>query len=271
LEKPIKNKENRVMRTYLWSKIIDLAYSVKTMKMMYLDYMHNLSEKEFLTKYLCKQKLNRNAIDYLSFKTIEEKLGFKIITIYDKEYPTKLKFSIDPPIAFYYIGNIDLLEKFTVAVVGSRIAPDRYKKIAKNLGIGLGKMEIIGISGLAKGIDASFHEGIDVSLGVLGCGIDTIYPIANEVLYQKLKNRGGLISEYPLKSKPLPWHFPRRNRLIAGLCDLLILIYAKERSGSIITLDFALDLGRDIFLTKEMYDRLDLTGYSINEIKKHIK
>jgi predicted Rossmann fold nucleotide-binding protein DprA/Smf involved in DNA uptake len=83
--------------------------------------------------------------------------------------------------------------------------------------------------------------------------------------------KGMLISEYPLKTKPLPWHFPRRNRLIAGLCDLLILVYANEKSGSIITLDFALDLGRDIFLTREMYDRLDLAGHSIKCLKDHLK
>lgn len=259
------------MRTYLWSKIIDLAYSVKTMKMMYLDYMHNLTEKEFLVKYIGEKYKSEDNKDFLYFKSKEEMLKFKIITIYDKEYPNKLKYSINPPIAFYYIGNIDLLEKFTVAVVGSRIAPLRYYKIAKNLGIGLSKMRVLGISGLAKGVDANFHHGVDISLGVLGCGIDTIYPLTNEVLYLKLINKGGLISEYPLKTKPLPWHFPRRNRLIAGLCDLLILVYAKEKSGSIITLDYALDLGREIFLTREMYDRLDLAGHNINELKKYIK
>ncbi len=258
------------MRTYLWSKIIDLAYSVKTMKMMYQDYMHNLTEQEFLTKYLYRENQSKNTRDYLRFKENEEKIGFKIITIYDEIYPTKLKFSINPPIAFYYIGNIDLLEKYTIAVVGSRVAPQKYIKIANNLGKGLSKMNLIGISGLATGIDASFHQGIESSLGVLGCGIDRIYPISNKVLYQKVRREGGLLSEYPLNTKPLPWHFPRRNRIIAGLGDILILVYAKEKSGSIITLDYALDLGRDIFLTSEMYDRLDLNGYNIRELKMSI-
>lgn len=259
------------MRTYLWSKIIDLAYSVKTMKMMYQDYMHNMSEKQFLTKYLNKENLSVDSKEYLLFKEAELKLKFKIISIYDQEYPEKFKLSINPPIAFYYIGNKNFLGKYMIAVVGSRLTSYKYTKMAMNLGVGLSKMNIIGVSGLAKGIDASFHQGVESSLGVLGCGIDTIYPTSNKALYQKLINKGGLISEYPLKTKPLPWHFPRRNRLIASLGDLLILIYAKEKSGSIITLDYALDLGRDIFLTSEMYDRLDLTGYHISELKKYIE
>ncbi|KAF0091164.1 MAG: dprA [Fusobacteria bacterium] len=259
------------MRTYLWSKIIDLAYSLKTMKMMYQDYMQNLTEQEFLKKYLYKENQSAITRDYLIFKENEEKLGFKIVTIYDETYPTKLKFSINPPIAFYYLGDSNLLKNYMVAVVGSRIAPSKYIKIARNLGIGLSKMNIIGVSGLAKGIDASFHQGIDISIGVLGCGIDRIYPTVNKALYKKVMYNGCLISEYPLNTKPLPWHFPRRNRLIAGLGDILILVYAKEKSGSIITLDYALDLGRDIFLTSEMYDRLDLSGYSIRELKMHLK
>ncbi len=259
------------MRTYLWSKIIELAYSVKTMKMMYLDYMQNLSETSFLMKYLSKENSNRISKEYLLFKKNEEKLKFKIISIYDETYPVKLKLSINPPIAFYYIGNTDLLEKYMIAVVGSRIAPSKYIKMARNLGIGLSKMNIIGVSGLAKGIDASFHQGIDISIGVLGCGIDRIYPSYNKNVYQKVIEKGGLISEYPLNANPLPWHFPRRNRLIAGLGNLLVLVYAKEKSGSIITMDYALDLGRDIFLTAEMYDRLDLTGYNISELKEYLK
>lgn len=259
------------MRTYLWSKIIELAYSVKTMKNMYLDYMHNMSEEAFLTKYLGKEIPSQLSSDYVLFKISEEKLKFGIMTIYDKDYPTKLKLSINPPIAFYYIGDIDYLTKFCVAVVGGRVVPSKYIDIARNLGVSFSKMKIIGISGLAKGVDASFHSGIENSLGILGCGIDIIYPFVNISLYKKVMEKGILISEYPLKTKPLPWHFPRRNRLIAGLCDLLILVYAKEKSGSIITLDFALDLGRDIFLTREMYDRLDLTGYSIKGLKKYLK
>lgn len=259
------------MRTYLWSKIIEMAYSVKTMKLMYFDYMQNLSEKQFLSKYLSQENLSLISKDYLSFKENQEKLKFKIISIYDEKYPLRLKISINPPIAFYYIGESNLLKNYMVGVVGSRVAPSKYIKMARNLGNGLSKMNIIGVSGLAKGIDASFHQGIDISIGVLGCGIDRIYPTSNKALYKKVMNNGCLISEYPLKTKPLPWHFPRRNRLIAGLSDILILVYAKEKSGSIITLDYALDLGRDIFLTSEMYDRLDLAGYKISELKKYIK
>lgn len=259
------------MRTYLWSKIIEKAYSVKSMKMMYQDYMQNLSEKQFLAKYLWMLNKSDFTKDYLTFKSIEERLKFKIITIYDEEYPAKLKHSIDPPIAFYYIGDIEHLKKYMIAVVGSRSASEKYLKRALNLGRGLNKMNLIGVSGLARGIDASFHQGIDYSIGVLGCSIDCIYPVANKDLYEKLIKYGGLISEYPLKTKPLAWHFPRRNRLIAGLGDILILIYANKKSGSIITLDYALDIGRDIFLSREMYDRDDLTGYPIFLLKKNLQ
>ena len=275
------------MRAYLWSKIIELAYSVKTMKKMYIDYMQNLSEERFLNKYIdreyfniyLKKNLYKNTHEYnneynneyLNFKRLKEELGFKIITIYDDIYPEKLRNSFNPPIAFYYIGDISLLKQYLIAVVGSRNSPDKYLRMANNLGKGLNKLNFSGVSGLANGIDSSFHIGIDKSIGVIGCGIDQIYPAINRGLYQKVKEKGGLLSEYPLRTKPLPWHFPRRNRIIAGLGDLLVLVYANERSGSIITLDYTLDLGRDIFLTREMYDRLDLTGYRISELKNYLK
>ena len=259
------------MRTYLWSKIVELAYSVKTMKKMYIDYMQNLSEERFLNKYLGNINMSIYMDEYLKYMKLKEKLGFKIITIYDDIYPEKLRNSIDPPIAFYYIGDISLLKQYLIAVVGSRNSPDKYLRMASNLGKGLNKLNFSGISGLARGIDSSFHNGIDRSIGVLGCGIDQIYPAINRRLYQKVKEKGGLLSEYPLMTKPLPWHFPRRNRIISGLGDLLVLVYANERSGSIITLDYTLDLGREIFLTREMYDRLDLTGYRISELKNYLK
>ncbi|MDD2371409.1 MAG: DNA-protecting protein DprA [Firmicutes bacterium] len=258
------------MRTYLWSKIIEYAYNPKTMKYMYLDYMHNISEDVFLDKYLSLQNYRFDNNAFTNFKMNESRLGFKIMTIYDGKYPAKLKWSINPPIAFYYRGDIKLIEKKSIAVVGSRTSPDRYLKIAKNLGLGFNKLQLTGVSGLAKGIDGNFHDGCNNSIGILGCGIDVIYPYCNKTLFHKVLQDGCLISEYPLGSKPLPWHFPRRNRIIAALCDLLVIIYAKEKSGSLITLDYALDLGRDIFITSEMFNRLDIPGYSIRDLKKHI-
>lgn len=264
------------MRTYLWSKIIEMAYSIKTLRRMYLDYMHNISEEEFLLKYLdFELHLNEvenisGSINYYNFYKSKKELGFIIVTIYDDIYPEKLRNSISPPIAFYYIGDISLLKEIKIAVVGSRNAPDKYLVMSKNLGKGLSKMGFCGISGLAIGIDASFHIGCSRTLGVLGCGIDIVYPYINRKIFNKLIKKGGLISEYPLGTKPLPYHFPRRNRIIAGAAEILILVYAGAKSGSIITLDYALDLGMDVFLTTEMYERLDLAGYKITQLKKYL-
>ncbi len=258
------------MRTYLWSKIIEQAYNLKTMKLMYLDYMHNLSEDSFLDKYLSIHNYEHNKNEYKQFEVMKARLGFNIISIYDKIYPENLRFSINPPIALYYRGKIDLIERKSIAVVGSRNSSDRYLKMAKNLGRGLNNLPVIGVSGLAKGIDGNFHDGCNNSIGVLGCGIDVIYPYSNEILYQKVIKFGCLLSEYPLGAKPLSWHFPRRNRIIAGLSELLVIVYANEKSGSLITLDYALDLGRDIFITSAMNDRFDLPGYPISELKKRI-
>jgi len=256
------------MKTYLWSKIIELAYNFKTMKLMYMDYMHNLTEDTFLNKYLSINNLIKNNSDYLNFIKIKSKYGFDILTIFDENYPEKLRNSIHPPIAFYYIGDINLINRKAISVVGSRIAPIRYLRKSENLGKGLNNLKLIGVSGLAKGVDAYFHAGCHNSIGVLGCGIDIIYPYNNKMLYSKVAQQGCLISEYPIGTKPLPWHFPRRNRIIASLGDILIIIYANEKSGSLITLDFALDLGKDIFLTNAMYERFDIPGYRISDFKK---
>lgn len=240
------------------------------MKLMYIDYMQNITEKNFLAKYLMINNLNVENTDYKQFEIMRLKLGFKIITIYDEMYPSKLRFSINPPIALYYIGNINLLERKLIAVVGSRNSSERYLKKAKNLGKGLNKLFQIGVSGLAKGVDAYFHDGCNKSIGVLGCGIDIVYPYNNKILYSKVGKYGCLITEFPLGAKPLPWHFPRRNRIIAALGELLVIIYANKKSGSFITLDYALDLGKDIYITNEIYESVDIPGYRISELKKHI-
>lgn len=243
------------------------------LKKMLADYRLGMSEDEMISKYLRESKnmeAVKNSDEYISFSKKRKRIGFCIITIYDISYPDKLRYSIDPPMAFYYIGDESLLSGFLTGAVGSREAPEVYIKKALNLGKGLNKLQLNGISGLARGIDASFHKGCNKSIGVLGCGIDQVYPRENHELYIKVIESGGILSEYPLESKPLKWHFPRRNRIIAGLADILVVVYANTRSGSIITLDYMLELNREIFLTNLMHERLDLAGHKISKLKKYL-
>ena len=158
-------------------------------------------------------------------------------------------------------------EKYA-GVVGSRKANDINIKKTRNLCSGFEKYGVIGVSGLALGIDGSCHKGCFSSIGVIGSGIDRVYPKQNLYLYGKLRKTGGIISEYPLGKEPLKYHFPRRNRIIAGISDVLVVMECKEKSGALITLDHALDYGRDIFLPDSLLNEDFIVGNSIKNFKK---
>ncbi len=167
------------------------------------------------------------------------------------QYPDLLKQISDPPFALFAQGNLSCLSKFSIGVIGSRKPTSAGKKIAKNLARELSECGIIVTSGLAYGIDTAAHlgalEGNTGTIAVLGGGMDCIYPKANTKLVEKIIDYGLLISEFPMKTWPLPYHFPRRNRIISGLSLGVLVVEASVKSGSLITANIAVEQGREVF------------------------
>lgn len=175
----------------------------------------------------------------------------RIIDIDDSEYPQKLKeLEKNIPKRLYCLGKTNLLNKLCCAVVGSRKASGYGKWTAYNSGKKLAENGIVTVSGMAYGCDAAAHEGaLDAggdTIAVLGCGLDICYPSQNRQLRERIIKNGLLVSEYPLGTKPLSYHFPNRNRIISGLSKMVIVAEASLSSGSLITAEFALEQNRDV-------------------------
>ncbi len=176
----------------------------------------------------------------------------KIIKIGDENYPKNLLNIHEPPQRLYVLGNENILNNFSLAIVGTRIPTLYGIKITKSLSYGLAKQGITVVSGMAKGIDTSAHIGTLMAKGrtiaVLGSGFQNIYPKENIDLLKEIINKGGaVVTEYEEDILPLPQNFPRRNRIISGLSQGVIVTEAKEKSGSLITADLALDQGKEVF------------------------
>lgn len=182
-----------------------------------------------------------------------KKNNIDIISIEEKQYPNILKEIYDPPICLYIRGNKEILNNKSISIVGCRKATDYGRKVARDFAYNISKQDINIISGLAIGIDSEAHLGAveanKKTIAVLGNGLDTIYPKENINLSQKILDSGGtIISEYPLGTKPKKENFPARNRIISGMSSGLLVVEAKEKSGTLITVDFALEQGRDVFV-----------------------
>jgi DNA processing protein len=159
----------------------------------------------------------------------------------------------DPPLRLFVRGNGDLrlLAEPAVAIVGARACSPYGRQVARMLGRDLAAAGVVVVSGLARGVDGEAHRGaLDAggnTVAVLGCGIDRDYPAAHASLARSIAERSLLVSEYDAGVEPAPWRFPARNRIIAGLCAATVVVEARERSGALITADFALEEGREVF------------------------
>ncbi len=177
------------------------------------------------------------------------KTGIVVLTLADASYPERLKEIPAPPPALFAAGKIP--GATAVAVVGSRKASATGIETARLLGRALGKRGVCVVSGLALGIDAAAHEGAleaaGPTVGVLGCGIDVVYPRSNGRLFDRVKKNGAIVSEYYLGEAPLAWRFPARNRIIAGLCEAVVVVEAPQKSGALITAHHGLECGRDVW------------------------
>lgn len=177
--------------------------------------------------------------------------GICLVTEQEADFPGRLKEIPDAPWALYYVGRLPAEEKRSVAVVGARDCTEYGRFMAKQFGAALARAGVQVISGLARGIDGVSQKGAleagGYSLAVLGCGVDICYPEENRELYDALGAAGGFCSEYPPGTPPKAAFFPPRNRLISGFADGLLVIEAKERSGTLITVDMALEQGREVY------------------------
>jgi DNA processing protein len=189
---------------------------------------------------------------------------FSAITILDDTYPDCLRTLRDPPYVLYYKGDLNLLRKEAIAVVGSRTMLSYAEAMTKAL-IGKLAQHYVIVSGLAKGIDACAHsqglQGVS-TIAVLGCGINRIYPFENKALYLQIENQGLILSEYPDHAQPLKHRFPWRNRIVAALGKALVVMQADYKSGSMITVNEALDLGKEIYTIP--YDLMRPEGQGCN-------
>ncbi|MDO5344455.1 MAG: DNA-processing protein DprA [Lachnospiraceae bacterium] len=180
-----------------------------------------------------------------------EKKGIKFISREREGFPSRLRHIPDCPAGLFYRGRLPGEEAFSAAIVGARQCSPYGRIMARELSRALAGAGVQVISGLALGIDGTAQraaaEAGGSSFGVLGCGVDQCYPQENFPLYQELLERGGVLSEFPPGSRPLPFHFPLRNRIISGLADAVIVVEAREKSGSLITADLALEQGKDVY------------------------
>lgn len=179
------------------------------------------------------------------------KQDIRMITVEDETYPSGLRYILDAPYALFVKGSLPKEERKRIAIVGARMCSEYGREAAGKIAEKLAGCNVQIISGMAKGVDSAGHHGALRAKGetfaVLGCGVDVCYPPENRNLYQQMKESGGIISEYPPKTAPLPRRFPMRNRIISGLSDIVIVVEAKEKSGSLITADYALEQGKEVY------------------------
>ena len=181
------------------------------------------------------------------------RLGVRVLTIQDVEYPERLRNIYSPPLLLYVQGLLPQVdEEAVVAVVGTRKCTPYGETCGERFGYGLARAGVVVVSGLARGVDTAAARGAlrggGATIGVLGCGLDVVYPLENVCLYQDVAAAGALVSEYPPGTRPEGNHFPARNRIMAGLSVGVLVVEAPLRSGALITGDLALDNGRDLFV-----------------------
>ena len=272
---------NKQYKYWIWYSRIENVSCVKKEKLLKkykdIEKIFNLDETKLLEEVflnireisnIINQKYRTNLEKYKEYLIKNE---IKMITIYDEEYPAKLKLIYDKPITLFAKGNINLLKNKSIAIVGARNCSEYGKNVSRKFAYELSKHNICIISGLAKGIDQYAHIGTLEAKGntvaVVGNGLDTIYPLENTKLYEQIVDENSLIiTEYIIGTKPNKMNFPARNRIISALSDGIVVIEAGKRSGSLITVDFGLEHGKEIFAVPGNIDNYNSIG--TNELIK---
>jgi len=246
---------------YLWLSFVWQQCNVKSYKLLNdfggIEGLYSAGRKDLADLGYLNGKEIRSLLDkrekliYTVLETCREK-GIDIITIEDAIYPKRLKNIYNPPLVIYMRGKLPDLENTpSITIVGTRNPSDAGILITDRLSKDLARSGFITVSGLAKGIDATAHKGTliadGITVAVLGCGVDVVYPAENAFLINHILRSGAIISEYPPGTKPLKENFPCRNRILAGLTQGTLVTEAPERSGALITARIAADEGREVF------------------------
>ena len=191
--------------------------------------------------------------------------GIHLLTFQDAAYPSKLKNIADPPVLLYYKGNLPDFDALPlIGVVGTRKASAYGMQTAKRMGYQIAKCGGVVVSGMAYGIDGMAMSGAltagQMTVGVLGCGVDVVYPLSNRGLFQDVASYGCILSEFAPGTQPAKWTFPKRNRIISGLSNGVLVVEAPEGSGALITANYALEQGRDVFVVPGNIDQPGFVG-----------
>lgn len=207
---------------------------------------NSLFSNEIINQIMCLKK--EDPVKYFEYLVSQD---IKVITVEEDDYPHILRNIPNPPYLLYCRGKTDIMQNFAIAIVGARNATPYGKKVARNWARELARKEIVVVSGMARGVDTEAHLGVleagGKTVAVLGSGINIVYPRENEELFKRIAQNGVVVSEFPLNTPPEPGNFPRRNRIISGLSYGVLVVEAGIKSGALITADFALEQGRDVF------------------------
>ena len=298
----MQNLENK--KYWIWFSLIPKLGSKRKQKLLELyknpNEIYNLKKEELLKINGIGEEIATNIVNSKNEKLINYHIKYMlennidIIHIYEKYYPQILKEIYDPPISLYIRGNKDILNNKNIGIVGCRECSEYGRKAAKYFAYNLSKQNINIVSGLAKGVDSYAHLGnlstikeekfknrIDKNtnecenynmncgktIAVIGNGLDSIYPKENYQIANEIISSGGaIISEYPCGTKPDKMNFPARNRIISGMSSGIIVVEAKEKSGTLITVDYALEQGRDVFVVPGNINSVNSVG--TNELIK---
>lgn len=298
----IENIEEK--KYWVWITLIN-GLGIKRLRKLLETYkkpknMFNLTKKELLNISGISEKIVDNIINEKTKNELNKHIKYMlnnnidIISIQDSKYPQLLRQIYDPPIALYIKGNRKILNGNNIAIIGCRNASEYGKKASKYFSYNLTKCGLNIVSGLAKGIDSYSHIGnicalteksnIEIeklddksinscnnnygkTIAVVGNGLNIVYPKENQILQEKILECGGcIISEYPLGTKPEKANFPARNRIISGISKGVLVIEAQEKSGTLITTDFALEHGRDVYVVPGNINSINSVG--TNELIK---
>lgn len=224
---------------------IEELYCIKPEQLQKIPFLTEREKECFMES----QRVSEEKLEEELCYCIDNQINLVLWT--DREYPQRLKHIDNPPYGLYYRGCLPEETSPAVAVVGARTCSRYGRQMAEEIGFSLAGAGVSVISGMALGIDGEGHKGAlradGKTYAVLGCGIDVCYPARHREMYEALIARGGVISEYPPHVSPLPMLFPQRNRIISGMSDCVIVVEAKKKSGSLITADFALEQGKDVY------------------------
>ena len=193
-----------------------------------------------------------------------DRYEIQMLLLEDEAYPQQLRQIPDPPLYLFVRGELKATDLKSVAIVGTRNVTDYGSGIAEKLSAELAKHGFAVVSGLARGIDTFAHQGAlrgkGRTLAVCGCGLDVVYPSENKQLMADIIDNGVCLSEYPPGDQPLNWHFPARNRIISGLSQAVVVVESGAKSGALITADFALEQGKEVFAVPGNVHRMQSRG-----------